>query len=613
MAMTAPGPVAERRSCAVPFRRVSPIQAAGWRGQVRRGAWRWLGLGFAIAGAGLLPWMVYLAISLPPSARAWHWSAAWVGLDAMEATGLLATGLLALRRDPRCGLAALPTAGLLMADAWFDVATAPPGSGQLASIAMAIGAELPAAAICLAIGFAMLNHKSPAAGSSGPRWQSSRAVAPRERGVVANPAGRLWAVRVLLLGSGGREHALARALSRDSAVTALHAAPGNPGIGTLAELHDVKPADPAAVTALAGQVAADLVVIGPEAPLVAGVGDELRAAGFACFGPGRGPAMIEGSKSFAKQVMNAAGVPTAEARTCGSEPEAAAALDEFGPPYVVKADGLAAGKGVVVTTDRAAALRHAEASGIVVVEEFLDGPEISVFALTDGQDAIALMPAQDYKRAYDGDAGPNTGGMGSYAPLPWAPPDLAAETLAAVVRPMLAEMRARGTPFSGLLYCGLCLTAAGLRVVEFNARFGDPETQVVLDRLASPLAGLLQASANGDLRGAPAPQWAEGAAVAVVVAAHGYPASPAAGDPVGGLAAAARVPGAYVLQAGTSVRPDGTLTSSGGRVLNVVGTGPSLAAARAAAYRAAAEITLPGGWYRRDIAERPAASTAPRP
>jgi phosphoribosylamine---glycine ligase len=420
-------------------------------------------------------------------------------------------------------------------------------------------------------------------------------------------------VRVLVIGSGGREHALVRALSRDSDVSALHAAPGNPGIGELADLHQVAATDPAAVTALAQRLAADLVVVGPEAPLVAGVADALRAAGIACFGPGADAARVEGSKSFAKDLMRSAAVPTAAARTCHTPAETAAALDEFGSPYVVKADGLAAGKGVVVTTDRSAALRHAEASGVVVVEEFLDGPEVSVFAVTDGQDAIALMPAQDYKRAYDDDEGPNTGGMGAYAPLPWAPPGLAAETLATVVRPVLAELRGRGTPFSGLLYCGLCLTAAGLRVVEFNARFGDPETQVVLDRLASPLGGLLRASADGDLLSAQALRWADGAAVAVVVAAHGYPQSPVTGDPVGGLVAAALVPGAYVLQAGTAAQPDGSLTASGGRVLNVIGTGPSLTAARAAAYEAAAQITLPGGWYRRDIAARPAASTAARP
>ncbi|MGH3406914.1 MAG: phosphoribosylamine--glycine ligase, partial [Streptosporangiaceae bacterium] len=314
-------------------------------------------------------------------------------------------------------------------------------------------------------------------------------------------------MRVLVVGSGGREHAIVRALAADPEVTGLHAAPGNPGIGELAERHAAAPADPVSVTALARRTGADLVVIGPEAPLVAGVADAVRAAGIDCFGPGRGAAMIEGSKSFAKQVMVAAGIPTAAARTCQTEAEAAAALDAFGAPYVVKADGLAAGKGVVVTDDRAAALRHAAqfvAGGgqTVVIEEFLDGPEVSVFALADGTAAIPLLPAQDFKRAYDGDAGPNTGGMGAYAPLPWAPPGLTEEVMSQVVEPALAELSRRGTPYSGLFYTGLSLTSRGPRVVEFNARFGDPETQVVLDRLATPLGGLLRAAAAGGLAGA---------------------------------------------------------------------------------------------------------------
>ncbi|HEY3975866.1 MAG TPA: phosphoribosylamine--glycine ligase [Streptosporangiaceae bacterium] len=408
-------------------------------------------------------------------------------------------------------------------------------------------------------------------------------------------------MRVLVIGAGGREHALVRALAADPDVSALHAAPGNPGIAELAECHDVTATDPAAVTALAARVDADLVVIGPEAPLVAGVADALRAAGRRCFGPDRGAAMIEGSKSFAKGVMAAAGIPTAASRTCRTTGDAAAALDAFGPPYVVKADGLAGGKGVLVTGDRAAALRHAAACGTVVIEEFLDGPEVSVFALADGATAIALRPAQDFKRAHDGDQGPNTGGMGAYAPLDWAPAGLADETLATVVRPALAELSRRGAPFRGVLYTGLSLTSRGLRVIEFNARFGDPEIQVVLDRLATPLGGLLDAAAAGDLAGAAALDWAPGAAVNVVVAAAGYPEAPAAGDEITGLAEAAAVPGAYVLQAGTASR-DGALVSGGGRVLNVVGTGPDVPQARAAAYAAAGRIRLRGGWYRSDIA-----------
>ncbi|HXW47356.1 MAG TPA: phosphoribosylamine--glycine ligase [Streptosporangiaceae bacterium] len=417
-------------------------------------------------------------------------------------------------------------------------------------------------------------------------------------------------MRVLLIGSGGREHALARSLAADPDVTDLHAAPGNPGIAGLAHLHQVTATDPAGVTELAHRLAADLVVVGPEAPLVAGVADAVRAAGISCFGPGRHAAMIEGSKSFAKDVMRAAGVPTAAARTCRSAAEADAALDEFGAPYVVKADGLAAGKGVVVTSDRQAALAHAGDCGTVVIEEFLEGPEVSVFALADGTTAVPLLPAQDYKRAQDGDEGQNTGGMGAYAPLPWAPPGLAAQTLAEVIQPALAELGRRGTPFGGLLYTGLCLTERGLRVVEFNARFGDPETQVILDRLATPLGGLLRATAEGSLADAPAPQWRPGAAVTVVIAAEGYPAAPVSGDPIEGLDAAGRVPGAYVLHAGTAMSPGGQLTAAGGRVLNVVGSGADLGQARRAAYQAAAEIRMRGGWYRRDIADKPAAGTA---
>jgi phosphoribosylamine---glycine ligase len=419
-------------------------------------------------------------------------------------------------------------------------------------------------------------------------------------------------VHVLVLGSGGREHALTRALARDSQVTALHAAPGNPGIGEIAELHDVTATSPAEVTALARKLAPDLVVIGPEAPLVAGVADAVREAGVPCFGPGQGAAMIEGSKSFAKQVMTAAGVPTAASRTCRNEPEAVAALAEFGPPYVVKADGLAAGKGVVVTADQADALAHARACGTVVIEEFLDGPEVSVFALADGTESIALLPAQDYKRARDGNEGPNTGGVGAYTPLPWAPADLAEETLADVVMPTLAELRRIGRPFSGLLYVGLSLTERGLRVVEFNARFGDPETQVVLDRLGTPLGGLLAACARGDLAAAGPLSWLPGAAVTVVISAEGYPASPVRGDLIEGLADAGHVPGCYVLHAGTASDSAGRLTASGGRVLNIVGTGDDLAAARASAYDAAALIRMRGSWYRGDIAAMPAPGTSPQ-
>jgi len=413
-------------------------------------------------------------------------------------------------------------------------------------------------------------------------------------------------VRVLIVGSGGREHALARALSRDPDVTDLHVAPGNAGTARVASNHAVAATDPAAVTALAKRLMPGLVIIGPEAPLVAGAADALRECGITCFGPGAAAARIEGSKAFAKDVMAAAGIPTAAARVCVTPGEVGDALDGFGPPYVVKDDALAAGKGVLVTTDREAALAHAKACARVVVEEFLDGPEVSLFALCDGTEVLPLLPAQDFKRARDGDQGPNTGGMGAYAPLPWAPPGLATDATEAVVRPALAELRRRGTPYQGLLYAGLCLTREGARVVEFNARFGDPETQVVLDRLATPLAGALLAAATGDLAGAPAPRWTPGAAVTVVLAAEGYPGGPVTGDVIEGLADTERLPQAYILHAGTSRDEGGRIVSAGGRVLNVVGTGPDLWAARSAAYDAVGLIRMRGGWYRCDIAEHAA-------
>ncbi len=567
-----------------------PVACPAVRTGRQRAAARLVPFGLAAGGICLVPWLVYLAVSLPPAPVAWHWPAAWAGLDAMEAAGLISTAVLMLRGDARYRLTAIATAALLTVDAWFDVTTAPPGSGQLASLLMAALAELPAAAACT--------------------WLACRRVrAPAERAGAAGSADRLGAVRVLVIGSGGREHALARALSRDPAVTGLHAAPGNPGIAQLAELHSVAPADPAQVIALAKQTAADLIVIGPEAPLVAGVGEALRAAGFRCFGPDQGAAMIEGSKSFAKQVMTAAGVPTAAARTCTGMAEVQAALDAFGPPYVVKADGLAAGKGVVVTTDRGEALEHAAACGTVVIEEFLDGPEVSVFAIADGAAAVTLLPAQDYKRAYDGNAGPNTGGMGAYTPLAWAPAGLAEETLATVVQPTLTELTRRGTPYSGLLYAGLCLTPGGIRVVEFNARFGDPEAQVVLDRLGTPLGGLLAAAAAGDLAAAGKLTWLPGAAVTVVIAAEGYPAAPVGGDEMGGIDEAGLVPGSYVLHAGTARDSSGRLVASGGRVLDIVAAGTDQATARASAYQAAARIRMRGSWYRRDIAAEPAPGT----
>jgi phosphoribosylamine---glycine ligase len=414
-------------------------------------------------------------------------------------------------------------------------------------------------------------------------------------------------VRVLVIGGGGREHAIARALAADPDATELHVAPGNPGIAELAELHAVSPNDPLDVVRLARQVAAELVVVGPEAPLVAGVADGLRAAGIAVFGPDAAAARIEGSKAFAKEVMTAAGIPTAEARVAGTQAEAEDALKAFGAPYVVKDDALAAGKGVVVTDDFSVALAHAASCGRVVIEEYLDGPEVSLFAVADGRTAVPLLAAQDFKRAQDGDQGPNTGGMGAYLPLPWAPDGLADEVMGAVVQPAIDELARRGTPYRGLLYAGLALTGKGVKVIEFNARFGDPETQVVLDRLATPLAGLLHASAAGDLGTMPPLSWHPGAAVTVVIAAAGYPDGPAKGDVITLRERPAGTQG-YLLHAGTA-RHGADLVTAGGRVLNAVGSGPDLAAARATAYAIAECVEFRGGWYRRDIAERASAGS----
>jgi phosphoribosylamine--glycine ligase len=420
-------------------------------------------------------------------------------------------------------------------------------------------------------------------------------------------------VKILVIGGGGREHAICVALSKDDSVTALHCAPGNPGIAQVAEPHPVDALDPAAVASLAVDLGVDLVVVGPEAPLVAGVADAVRAAGIACFGPSGEAAQLEGSKAFSKDVMAAAGVPTAESFVCTSLEEAEHALDAFGPTYVVKDDALAAGKGVVVTDDRQAALDHVRdcverpGGGRVVIEAFLDGPEVSLFAITDGRTVLPLQPAQDFKRIGDGDSGPNTGGMGAYSPLDWAPAGLVGEVMERVLQPTVDELRRRGTPFAGLLYAGLALTGRGTRVVEFNARFGDPETQVVLPLLKTPLASVLLRAATGTLADQEPLSWHEGTAVTVVLASDGYPETSHSGDVIRGVRAAEMLSAptggsVTVYQAGTALNAEGELVTAGGRVLAVTGYGRDLARARKLAYAGVGEIAFDGAQHRTDIA-----------
>lgn len=411
-------------------------------------------------------------------------------------------------------------------------------------------------------------------------------------------------MRVLVIGSGAREHALLLALRDDPQVEHLDVAPGNAGTAAIADQHDVDVASGEAVVTLAQNVGADLVVIGPEVPLVLGVADAVRAAGIACFGPTKDAARIEGSKAFAKDVMAAAGVRTASSEIVDNPGHLDAAMDRFGPAagdpaWVVKDDGLAAGKGVVVTPDRDVARAHAagllDAGHRVLLESFLDGPEVSLFCVVDGATVRPLLPAQDFKRVGDGDTGPNTGGMGAYAPLPWLPDEVAAQLVSEVVEPVAAELVARGSPFSGLLYAGLAITSNGPAVVEFNCRFGDPETQAVLALLDSPLGQLLHAAATGRLAAFDELRWREGAAVTVVLASGNYPGRARVGDVVVGSEPEG------VMHAGTARREDGAIVSSGGRVLSVVGTGADVAAARAAAYAKLEEIRLPGSHFRTDI------------
>lgn len=414
-------------------------------------------------------------------------------------------------------------------------------------------------------------------------------------------------MHVLVIGSGAREHALVTALLRDDSVEQVTCAPGNAGIAQASATRPVDVTDAEAVGDLAAELDVELVVIGPEVPLVAGAADAVRARGIPCFGPSGEAAQLEGSKAFAKMVMAEAGVPTAMAHVCTTIDEVAIALDQFGAPHVVKDDGLAAGKGVVVTSDRDEALAHARAclarggDAQVVIEAYLDGPEVSLFGITDGTTILPLQPAQDFKRARDGDEGPNTGGMGAYSPLPWAPDDMIADVTVHVLQPMVDAMRHRGTPFVGLLYAGLALTSRGIRVVEFNARFGDPETQVVLARLATPLGRLLLAAATGDLADFPSLRWNPGAAVTIVIAAKGYPESPITGDVIRGLDEAGSAVGVDVFHAGTRISDDG-IVSAGGRVLSVTASGENLAQARERAYAAVDLITLEGAHHRRDIA-----------
>jgi len=413
-------------------------------------------------------------------------------------------------------------------------------------------------------------------------------------------------VRILVLGSGAREHAIVTSLLSEEEAHQITAAPGNAGIASVVETVALDPTRGDVVTEYALDNDIELVVIGPEAPLVAGVADDLRRRGIAVFGPGKAAAALEGSKTFAKRIMDAANVPTGRAHRAGSLEEALEALDEFGAPYVVKADGLAAGKGVLVTGDRNAAVDHATfwlGQGSVLIEEYLAGEEVSLFLLSDGHNVVPLSPAQDYKLAYDGDNGPNTGGMGAYSPLNWLPDNFVQEVIDTIALPTIRQLADEQTPFIGLLYCGLIVTKDGIRVIEFNARFGDPETQVVLPRLVTPLSSLLYAAATGGLTEIAAPEFSSDVTVTVVLASEGYPENPKIGRPIAGLDAALAVPGITIAHAATAKKDD-EFVATGGRVLSVVATGETFAVARDRAYEALGHISLEGGHYRTDIALR---------
>ncbi|KQR46012.1 phosphoribosylamine--glycine ligase [Frigoribacterium sp. Leaf164] len=419
-------------------------------------------------------------------------------------------------------------------------------------------------------------------------------------------------MRILVLGSGAREHAIITALLREDAGHEIVVAPGNAGIAEQVEVVHLDPSNGAVVTEYALENDVELVVVGPEAPLVAGVADPLRSRGIPVFGPGKAAAALEGSKTFAKRVMDAAGVPTGRATRVGTLDEAVTVLDEFGAPYVVKADGLAAGKGVLVTSDRDAAVEHVTywlQHGSVLVEEHLEGPEVSLFFLSDGHTVVPLSPAQDSKRLRDGDEGPNTGGMGAYSPLPWladrfgSEKDFVDEVLDTVATPTVRQLEHEGTPFIGLLYAGLILTEQGVRVIEFNARFGDPETQVVLPRLVTPLSGLLLAAATGSLGNHEAPRFVPTPAVTVVLASEGYPEAVVSGREITGLDDALAVAGVHVTHAATA-RLDDRLIATGGRVLSVVAEGKDFEEARGRVYEAVSRIRLEGSQHRTDIAAR---------
>ena len=425
----------------------------------------------------------------------------------------------------------------------------------------------------------------------------------RRSGEQCSALGYAEQVRILVLGSGAREHAIITCLLGERADHEITAAPGNAGIAAVVPVVALDPTRGDVVTNYAIDNDIELVVIGPEAPLVAGVADKLRQRGIAVFGPGKAAAALEGSKTFAKRIMDEAGVPTGQATRAGTLAEAVTAIDEYGAPYVVKADGLAAGKGVLVTPDRAAAIAHAEywlKQGSVLVEEFLAGQEVSLFLLSDGHSVLPLAPAQDYKRAFDHDEGPNTGGMGAYSPLPWLPDGFVDEVIDTIALPTVRQLASEQTPFIGLLYCGLIVTKQGIRVIEFNARFGDPETQVVLPRLLTPLSGLLFAAATGSLASLPRPEFSDDVAVTVVLASEGYPDNPIIGRPIHGLEDVRNV---GIAHAATAL-VDGHFVATGGRVLSVVATGADFATARRTAYDALAKIHLEGGHYRTDIAER---------